>query len=252
MPRTVSFVDFLVLCALLSASITGCSADSSPAAAESDTQSRYTQGAVNYDGIGKIYMGREISHVMGHRGAAWLERSDRVASERTDLLIDLLPLKPNSVVADIGAGTGYFAFPIAERVPQGRVLAVDIQQEMLDIISDRQRESGVENIERLLSTEQDPALPVSSVDLVLIVDAYHEFSFPYEMGKGIQAALRPGGILALVEYRAEDRAVPIKRLHKMTEAQAILEMEAVGLEWVRTLDDLPQQHLMLFQKPDLD
>lgn len=210
----------------------------------------YASGKPNRDGIGKIYMGREISHVMGHLGAGWLERPDREREERTDLLIAALPLAADSVVADIGAGTGYFSFPIAERVPDGKVIAVDIQQEMLDIVESRKSRGAPANVETLLGTEMDPRLPKGTVDLILIVDAYHEFSHPWEMGKAMARALKPGGQLVLIEYRGEDRSVPIKRLHKMTEAQTKREMAAVGLEWVRTEDFLPQQHFLVFRRPE--
>jgi ubiquinone/menaquinone biosynthesis C-methylase UbiE len=194
-------------------------------------------------------MGREISFVMGHRAAGWLERPEREREERTDLLISRLPLETDDVVADVGAGTGYFSFPMAQRVPEGRVLAVDIQQEMLDIINQRRREGAPTNVETVLGTITDPNLPPGGVDLILIVDAYHEFSHPYEMGTAMAEALVPGGQLILIEYRAEDPRVPIKPLHKMTEAQAVAEMEAIGLEHVRTEDFLPQQHFMVFEKP---
>jgi SAM-dependent methyltransferase len=221
-----------------------------PGIAESDADTpRYRQGDASRDGIGKFYMGREISHVMGHLGAAWLERPEREREERTDLIIRNLPLQPDDVVADIGAGTGYFSFPIARRVPDGKVLAVDIQQEMLDIIAARKKADNVQNIETVMGTEQDPNLPEASVDLILIVDAYHEFSYPYEMGAAMARALKPGGLLVLIEYRAEDRSVPIKPLHKMTQKQSKREMAAVGLEWLRTADFLPQQHFMVFRKP---
>jgi FkbM family methyltransferase len=186
---------------------------------------------------------------MGHRGAGWLERRGREREERTDLLIDNLPLQDNFVVADIGAGTGYFSFPMAERVPNGRVIAVDIQPEMLEIITQRREENGLINVETALGTERDPGLPEGEVDLILLVDAYHEFSYPAEMGRAMAQALRPGGVLILIEYRGEDPSVPIKPLHKMTEAQARREMSAVGLDWERTEDFLPQQHFMVFVKP---
>ena len=211
----------------------------------------YQTGRASRDGIGKFYLGREISHVMGHRGAAWLERPEREREERTDLLIEALELETDSVVADIGAGTGYFSFPIAERIPDGKVVAVDIQQEMLDIIEARKDRGAAANVETVLSDEQDPRLPEASVDLILIVDAYHEFSYPYEMGKAMANALKPGGRLVLIEYRGEDRSVPIKPLHKMTEAQARREMAAVGLSWVRTDGFLPQQHFLVFERPPI-
>lgn len=202
------------------------------------------------DGIGKWYFGREISHVMGHLGASWLERPDRERQERTDLLISRLPLKPDFSVADIGAGTGYFAFPVARRVPEGRVYAVDIQPEMLDYIAARKDASGQDNVVPVLGTMTDPGLSAESVDLAYIVDAYHEFSHPREMGEAIARALKPGGRLVLIEYRAEDPTVPIKRLHKMSEAQVRKEMAAIGLRWVKTEDYLPQQHVLIFERPE--
>jgi ubiquinone/menaquinone biosynthesis C-methylase UbiE len=201
------------------------------------------------DGTGKIYMGREISHVMGHLGASWLERPQRDQEEKASLLVKNLPLEPGDTVADIGAGTGYFSFRMAERVPQGEVLAVDIQQEMLDIIELRKMEGFPENVDTVLGTERDPRLPVASIDLILLVDAYHEFSWPREMGEAMATALKPGGRLILVEYRGEDASIPIKRLHKMTQKQARREMEAIGLEWESTKNFLPQQHFMIFRRP---
>ncbi|NKB44756.1 MAG: methyltransferase domain-containing protein [Alphaproteobacteria bacterium] len=228
-----------------------CDAQSQSTAQGSDDV--YTYGQANRDGIGKVYMGREISHVMGHLGAGWLERPERQRDERTDLLIVNLDLEPDHVVADIGAGTGFFTFPVSGRVPQGKVLAVDIQPEMLSIIEQRKaagsKPTSWQNIETILGTEDNPNLPESAVDLIFMVDAYHEFAYPREMGEAMARALKPGGRIALIEYRAEDRRVPIKRLHKMTEAQSRKEMEALGLTWIETKDVLPQQHLMIFAKP---
>ena len=214
------------------------------------TNSHYTTGLPSRDGIGKFYMGREISHVMGHLGAGWLERPERERQERTDLLIAGLILSDDFVVADIGAGTGFFTFPIAQRVPKGKVFAVDIQPEMLARIARRKMLEEVVNVETVLGEQDDPKLPKNQIDLAFIVDAYHEFSFPREMGERLKESLRPGGQLVLVEYRAEDPRVPIKRLHKMSEVQVKQEMAAIGLDWVRTDSYLPQQHVLVFQRPE--
>ena len=212
--------------------------------------SHYTTGLSSRDGTGKFYMGREISHVMGHLGAGWLERPERERQERTDLLIAGLILSDDFVVADIGAGTGFFTFPIAQRVPKGKVFAVDIQPEMLARIARRKMLEEVVNVETVLGEQDDPKLPKNQIDLAFIVDAYHEFSFPREMGERLKESLRPGGQLVLVEYRAEDPRVPIKRLHKMSEVQVKQEMAAIGLDWVRTDSYLPQQHVLVFQRPE--
>jgi FkbM family methyltransferase len=217
--------------------------------AGSATASPYSYRPGSRDGIGKWYMEREISHVMGHLGAGWLERPARERQERTDLLISGLPLEEDDVVADIGAGTGYFSFPIAERVPRGRVYAVDIQPEMLAYIEQRIEERGADNVVPVLGSITSPELPAGAIDLAFIVDAYHEFSHPAEMGAALVEALKPGGRLVLIEYRAEDPSVPIKTLHKMSEAQVRREMDALGLSWVETQDYLPQQHVLIFEKP---
>jgi ubiquinone/menaquinone biosynthesis C-methylase UbiE len=212
-------------------------------------ESAYTEGEASRDGIGKFYMGREISKVMGHLGAGWLERPERVQQERTDLLIEKLALKPTNHVVDLGAGSGYFTFRIAPLVPQGKVYAVDISPEMLAIVRAKMRKSNAENIETVLSTVTDLKLENNSADCVLIVDAYHEFSHPLEMGKSIYNTLKPGGKLVLIEYRMEDPGIPIKKLHKMSQKQAIQEISAVGLKWEETSEALPQQHFMVFRKP---
>lgn len=217
-----------------------------------DESGWYETRAPSRDGIGKIYMGREISHVMGHRGASWLERKSRVREELPDRVVAAMDLAPDAEVADIGAGTGYFAFRLAEQVPDGRVYAVDIQPEMLDIMRKRAAERGVDNLELVLGAEDDPNLPPGSLDALLLVDAYHEFAYPREMMDAIVGALRPGGRVFLVEYRGEDPRVPIKPLHKMTEAQARREMAAVGLTHLETQSFLPSQHFMVFAKPDRD
>jgi ubiquinone/menaquinone biosynthesis C-methylase UbiE len=221
----------------------------SAAATAPTTQAIYTNAPPSPDGIGKIYMGREIAQVMGHLGADWLERPEREREERPRRVIELMKLKPTDVVADIGAGSGYFSFLLAEKVPQGKVLAVDIQQEMLDILGKKAAQKGVRNVEPVLGLIDDPKLPEGKVDVVLFVDSYHEFDHPHEMMKAIVRALKPGGRVIQVEYRAEDPRVRIKRLHKMSEAQARKEMEAVGLRFVENIAELPQQHMLVFEKP---
>jgi ubiquinone/menaquinone biosynthesis C-methylase UbiE len=194
-------------------------------------------------------MGREIARVMGHLAAGWLERPEREREEAPRRAIEMMALRPTDVVADIGTGSGYFSFRIAEKVPRGKVLAVDIQPEMLDLIRKAAKDKGATNVEPVLGREDDPNLPEGAVDVVLMVDAYHEFEYPREMMLAVARALKPGGRVIDIEYRAEDPEVRIKPLHKMTEAQVIREMEAVGLKHVKTLADLPQQHFVVFEKP---
>jgi SAM-dependent methyltransferase len=243
----------VVLILLCLASGPGASGDPPPATV--GPESRPTPADIyqtiepSSDGIGKVYMGREIARVMGHLGAGWLERAEREREEQPRKAIELMDLRPTDTVADIGAGTGYFSFRIAEKIPKGRVLANDIQPEMLAIISQTAKERHVTNVEPILGTVEDPKLPNRGVDVVLMVDSYHEFDHPREMMLAIVAALKPEGRVIDVEYRGEDPNVDILPHHKMTQAQAKKEMEAVGLKWVKTLDDLPQQHLMIFQKP---
>ena len=243
---------------LLAVSCTQIPAETRPSA----TGEQRLQAVVNTDtsgyeiapprdpnGIGTYYLGRQIAHVMGHEGASWLERSGRRQEEGTDLLIRELKLKPTDVVADIGAGTGFFSFQLAKKVPRGQVLAVDIQPEMIAALQANKRRFNAPNVRPILGTTTNPALPTDSVDVVLIVDAYHEFDHPREMGQAIRRALRPGtGRLALVEYRAEDPQVPIKLLHKMSEAQIKREAAAHALVWDRTVSSLPWQHLVVFRK----
>lgn len=201
------------------------------------------------DGIGKFYMGREIAKVMGHTEALWLERPSREVTEQPQQVIDALDLKPTDVVADIGAGTGYFSFRISPKVPQGKVLAVDIQPEMIDIMNFLKKENNITNVEPILGSVTNSNLPDDTVDLALMVDAYHEFEYPREVMEGVVRSLKPGGRVVLVEYRRENPLIPIKALHKMTQNQARKEMKAVGLRWRETKNFLPQQHLMVFEKP---
>jgi ubiquinone/menaquinone biosynthesis C-methylase UbiE len=193
-------------------------------------------------------MGREIAKVMGHTEALWLERPSRETTEQPQRVVDALNLKPMDVVADIGAGTGYFSFRMASLVPEGKVLAVDIQPEMIDIINFLKQENKITNVEPVLGSVKNPNLPDDSVDLALMVDAYHEFEYPREVMEGIVRSLKIGGQVVLVEYRGENPFIPIKALHKMTQKQVRKEMKAVGLQWVETKSFLPQQHLIVFKK----
>lgn len=200
-------------------------------------------------GTGKFYMDREISQVMGHQGSSWLDRPERKMEENPQALLDSLEIIPGMIVADIGAGSGYFSFPLAKKVgPGGMVLAVDIQKQMLEIIRQRSAQQRVQNVIPLLGNSQDPGLSSESVDLAILVDVYHEFSHPWEMLRGIYSALKPGGRLVLVEYRGEDPRIPIARLHKMTEKQVRREITVHSLVWVKTLHLLPRQHIIIFQK----
>ena len=201
------------------------------------------------NGIGKFYMGREIAHVMGHHFADWLERPERDAEEHSEKLVDQLKLKPGDTVADIGCGTGYFSRRLAKKVvPGGRVLGVDIQPEMLQILTNEMAAAGVTNVVPILGTITDAKLPADSVDLALMVDVYHEFDHPFEMMQAIVRGLKPGGRVVFVEFRAEDPKVPIKAVHKMSEVQVKREMAPFPLEWVETLGPLPRQHIIVFRR----
>jgi ubiquinone/menaquinone biosynthesis C-methylase UbiE len=202
----------------------------------------------NPDGIGKFYMGREIAQVMGYQGAGWLERPSRGIEEKSARLTNNLDLKPTDIVADIGAGTGYFSFRIAPLVPEGKVLAVDVQPEMIEFLNLNKQEKNIANVEPVLGNIDNPNLPENSVDVALLVDAYHEFEYPREMMEGIVKALKPGGRVISIEFRGENPLIPIKGLHKMTQKQVKKEMTAVGLVWQETKEMLPMQHLMVFQK----
>ncbi len=201
------------------------------------------------DGIGKRYLGREIAQVMGWQGAAWLEREEREREERTDLLLPELGLAPGMVVADIGAGTGYIARRMALQVgAKGVVYAVDVQPEMIAMLQSLATKAGLAQIRPVLGAASDVRLPAASIDLGIMVDVYHELEYPREVLASIVRALKPGGRVVFVEYRAEDPRVPIKALHKMSEAQVRREAEASGLVWERTAGGLPWQHAVIFRK----
>jgi protein-L-isoaspartate O-methyltransferase len=204
----------------------------------------YTTGDSN--GIGKWYMDREIAHVMGYRGIGWLERSEREKEENTSTLLRNMEISPNDTIADIGAGSGYHVFRMAKMATQGMVYAVDIQDEMLAAMATKQRQLSIKNVNLIKGSERSSNLPTQTLDKVLMVDVYHEFNFPVEMIASIKAALKPSGKVYLIEYRGEDDRVPIKRLHKMTEKQAVREMKSAGFQLDKNIDNLPWQHCMVF------
>ncbi|MEW4487883.1 methyltransferase domain-containing protein [Thalassoglobus sp. JC818] len=207
----------------------------------------------NHDpnGIGKFYLGREIARVMGHQGIRWLERPEREEEERLSKLIEGLNIEPGMTVADIGAGSGVISVLLSEAVgPSGTVLAVDIQPEMLEALQAKCKFLEIDNVVPVLGTTKSPRLEAGTVDLIVMVDVYHEFDFPFEMLQNISQALKLGGRVAFVEYRKEDPYVPIKEVHKMSEAQVKAEalVPAHGLRWAGTFRRLPRQHVVIFSK----
>lgn len=224
-------------------------ADNAPAPEKPPTPLYETRQEHDPNGIGKFFMGREIAHVMGHQAAVWLERPERQEEERTDLLVEALQFKPGEIVADIGAGSGYFSWRIAQLIaPGGEVFAVDIQEEMLELLQKNMARRGVKNVRAHMGDIMDPKLPESSIDTMLMVDVYHEFDHPYEMAVNMVKALKPGGRLVFVEFRKEGPKVPIKEVHKMSEAQVKKEMALHALDHVETLGILPMQHIIIFKK----
>jgi ubiquinone/menaquinone biosynthesis C-methylase UbiE len=221
-----------------------------PQASAPQPEARYEVRA-NHDpnGTGRFYMGREIAQVMGAGGIAWLDRPEREDQEQPEVVIGAMGLQGGEVVADLGAGSGYFTFRMASKVGKtGKVLAVDIQDEMLETLRQRAAANGITNVEEVKATETDPHLPAKAVDMVLMVDVYHELAYPYEVITRVREALKPGGRVVFVEYRKEDPRVPIKEVHKMSVEQLTKEMKSAGLVRVRTVESLPSQHIVIFAK----
>ena len=206
----------------------------------------YTYKRPSRDGIGKIYQGREISKVMGHLGASWLERSSRANEESPNLAVDLLDLKKDMIIADFGAGTGYFTSKLARKC--SIVYAVDIQQEMLDLNAKQMRNKNINNVKFILGFTDRTGLPKNSLDLVILVDVYHELENPLEIMNDIKSSLNQTGKVALIEYRKEDPTVPIKPLHKMSVQQVVKEMSQVNLKLHSNIQELPRQHMLIFSK----
>ncbi len=244
--------NYLVALCLICACF-GCTTSSSQQKNSAETAvdtSVYGQMTATYDGIGKTYYGREIAHVMGFGGASWLERDERQEEENTALAISKLPITASSVVADIGAGTGYYTFRIAPKVPQGKVYAIDVQDESVQFLQKKARQLGQNNVEVVKGDAQSPNLPENSVDLAIMVDVYHELEYPHEMLQALRKSLKADGKILLLEYRAEDPSIPIKTLHKLSVAQANQELAANGFKLIQRGDFLPIQHFLVYQKEE--
>ena len=237
---------FYLLTSLSLALNFSCQAQNKPKVDDSP----YATKTPDYDGIGKVYMGREISFVMGFEGRDWLERQSREQEESISLALENLPISSNSVVADIGAGSGYYTFRIAPKVPEGKIYAVEIQDEAIQYLQNRTKELGFSNVIPILGAEQTPNLPANSIDLVIMVDVYHELEYPQEMLIAIKESLKPDGKILLIEYRGEDPEVAIKPLHKMTVRQVEKELKANGFKLSENGQFMNIQHFLVFEKAD--
>lgn len=213
-------------------------------------EAAYTFKTPGSGGIGKVYMGREIAHVMDFQGKDWLERQSREQEENTMLAIEKLPVTSQSVVADIGAGSGFYTFRIAPKVPEGKVYAVEIQDDAIQYLQNRSKELGFDHVIPVKGKVDSPNLPANSIDLVIMVDVYHELEFPVEMLAEIRKSLKPDGKLLLIEYRGEDPEVAIRALHKMTVAQIEKELTPNGFKLVENGQFMKIQHFLVFEKAD--
>lgn len=213
------------------------------------TTSLAQQGVQQGPNGSSFYQGREIAQTMHYAGAPWLIRESRQREEDCEKMLKNLGVKPGMTVCDMGCGNGFYSLKLAELVGKdGKVLAVDIQPEMLRLLKARAEEQDIDNVELILGDIDDPKLPEGKVDLILCSDVYHEFSHPVEMLAGMRKALKPEGRIALLEFRMEDPKVPIKQLHKMSKKQILKEYQANRFELSKEFDELPWQHMMFFQK----
>ncbi|MFD1256472.1 class I SAM-dependent methyltransferase [Mucilaginibacter terrae] len=206
----------------------------------------YTYKKATKNGIGKLYKGREIAQVMGFSGAGWLERDTRNQEENVELAVTNLPVDKKSVVADIGAGTGFYTFRIAPKV--SKVLAIELEDEALDYLKQRGKILKQSNVDVVKGSEKAPALPDNSIDLALMVDVYHELEYPHEYLQALYKALKPGGKIVLIEYKGEDPEIPIKDLHKTTISQISKEVTANGFVYIEDKAGLPMQHFLIYKK----
>jgi len=219
-------------------------------AQKSNSDSLYTYGTASPGGTGKFYLGREIAHIMGASNAEWLDRSSRPREEHTQLTIDKIKVPATGVIADIGAGTGYYTFKLAPKVPEGKVYAVEIQDEMIAILNERKKKLNYTNVEVVKGSITSANLPANSIHLAIMVDVYHELEYPVEMLESIRKSLKNDGQLLLVEYKGEDPAVAIRPLHKTTVAQLNKELAANGFQLAYEGKFLPIQHFLLYKKAD--
>ena len=229
--------------------LAGCGGPSEKAAtgAPKIDESAYTFASPSTGGTGKFYMGREIPEIEGPPDATWLDRTSREAEEHTEKVAANLDLAPNDVVADIGAGTGFFTFRINPLVPDGKVYAEDIDPEMIQVIERRKTNRQADNVTTILGTVTDPKLPKASVDLVLLVETYHAFTYPKEMMQAILAAMKPGARLVVIEHR--ESTPPENPLEAIPKKQLETEIEAAGLNLIDDKDVLPLQNFLVFRKP---
>lgn len=236
-----ALIIFLVCCAQC-ITVQNCTAQ------KNNSDSLYTYGTASQGGTGKFYMGREIAHVMGASNAAWLDRSSRPQEENTQLAIDKITIAPTGVIADIGAGTGYYTFKLAPKVPKGKIYAVEIQDEMIAALNERKKKLNSTNVEVIKGTTTSVNLPANSIDLAIMVDVYHELEYPVEVLKSIKKSLKKDGGLLLIEYKGEDPSVAIMPLHKTTVVQLNKELAANGFKLSYHGEFLPIQHFLVYKK----